>query len=343
MLLAAFPARAENFIQLPLGQMITLSDHVVFGTVMAVHPIGDPGRQQAEIFIDEDLLGNGPPPLILLEGNSLDPDLPSFVEGIQVLAFVLDPGGDLFQPVEKSQGIVLIPVGSLDVTRSIVRKAIDRGPDLDLADVNEEIKSHDSDPSAQLVGSLLAELKLNLAATDAELLVEVGCDPADEYIDKARLWGIYRLGNLRIAQSRTCLEVNVAAGAELRARIASAEALGEIGDPASLKVLQSVLKSKSGGKNGEPQGSEGGLQPAVILALGKIGDSKATKTLQDMALRSEDLEIQSAAVHALGLIGGKKGSKAISKIMKKHPDPYIRDLAGRMLESLQAEPPADAT
>jgi hypothetical protein len=340
LLLAPLPARAENFIQLPLGQMITLSDHIVIGTVANVFPIGEPGQHLAEIAVNEDLLGNGPPPLITLEGNSLDPDLPSFVEGNQVLAFVREFGVDEFQPVEKSQGIVVIPAGSLDVTRAIVQKAIDLGPALGLADVNEEIKSLGPEPSAQLIGSLLGELQLNLAAADAPLLLEVGCDPAGLYIDEARLWGIYRLGDLDIAEARTCMEAIVASDIELRARVAAAEALGEIGDPESRKVLESVLKSKPGKKNSNLDDSERALRLSIILALGKIGDQKASKMLQDLALTGEDLEIQSTAVHSLGLIGGKKGSQAILKINKKHPNAYIRDLAGRTLETLQAEPPA---
>ncbi len=338
-----YTASAEDFDGFPLGDLIAGSDHVVIGIVTKVVPGPTPGLQLAEIGVKEDLLATSPPKTISLEGDALNPASPSFVPESTVLALLRElpspqPEEPQFEPVAESQGIIEVPDGTLDVTRAIMQKAITLGPALGLHDVSQELKHQAPEPSAQLVRTLLDDLRIDLSVTDAPLLTEVACDLADEFINDVQIWGIYRIGNLDISEARLCLEDFVGSATTSRERLAASEALGELGDARSVPVLLSVLEAprKKDKKDdvGFAQGTDNGLNLSVILALGKIGDPKATKTLRELAFESEDLALHSTIVHALGLIGTPRSASVLRKISRKHPNELIRDQARRILERM---------
>ena len=77
-------------------------------------------------------------------------------------------------------------------------------------------------------------------------------------------------------------------GQEEYLRIASAQALGEFGDPAAVEPLLETITD-----------AEDRVRKAAAQALGEIGDARATPALL-AALSDENVEVRAAAAHSLG-------------------------------------------
>lgn len=79
---------------------------------------------------------------------------------------------------------------------------------------------------------------------------------------------------------------------------------------------------------------EAGLIDAAVLALGKIGSTKAVPDLFKLAREGDDLALHSSVVVALGLIGGNEVRGPLSSISKTHPNELVRALASQTLARL---------
>jgi hypothetical protein len=243
-------ARADRPL-MSLGELIDQSNHIVIGVVGDSFDGPAPGSVLMSVGVQEILLGPELQSFTLL-GNSTDPSQPSpLPEGTWILAFLRHsgpaltgslPAPDLLEPVWGDQGVMVIDEAAVGPIREIVEKAIKLGTSLRLGDVMEDLRAASPLPPGSLIASLLEELTLRVEPTEAPLLTEVACDDDVEFFPAAQLWAIERVGPLGVSTARPCLETFIQKGENRDRVIGSTEALGELGDPASLPVLLSLIR-----------------------------------------------------------------------------------------------------
>jgi hypothetical protein len=81
--------------------------------------------------------------------------------------------------------------------------------------------------------------------------------------------------------------------------------------------------------------ADGGVAEAAVLALGRIGDTRAVTRIARIAREGNVLALHSTVVNALGLIGSEQAQRELQAISRGHPDPYVRSLAQRTLQRLR--------
>jgi hypothetical protein len=245
MVLAPAQIQADPAL-IPLGDMIELSDNIVIGVVSQVADGGDPGSQLASIEVEEDLLGTAPGTFII-RGSTRDPGLPEFEAGERILAFLKQAVAtdilDALEPVKGDFGVLGIADGTVDVTRSIVLKAIVLGEKLRLADVRRDLRRKNPGPPRGLVAFLTEELTIRVTVAESSLVAKMACDPKERFLRAAQLWAISRVGHLKVRKARPCLNLFVTLRRDRGKRIAATEALGDMGDRRSVPVLLSILLS----------------------------------------------------------------------------------------------------
>lgn len=75
----------------------------------------------------------------------------------------------------------------------------------------------------------------------------------------------------------------------------------------------------------------------VLVALGKIGDDKATKPILDFLARPGDPDVEGNAIHALGEIGDPVATPALQGIVRDG-DPALRPLAQAAIQKIRDKP-----
>jgi hypothetical protein len=141
--------------------------------------------------------------------------------------------------------MVIASAAAVGVTRGVVRRAIERGQELRLQDVQEQevqeaLRSQTALPR-MLRGALLEELTLRVTVEEAALVAEIACNLQRAYAPEPQEWAILRAGRLQIEAARPCLEALVQEGTNRSLTLASAEALGDLGNPASVPLLLLLL------------------------------------------------------------------------------------------------------
>ncbi len=233
-------ARADRAL-VPLGKLISHSDLIIIGAVSEV--VQDPkyGEQIATVGVEVVLRGPHLPE-VSLRGSLIDPGLPRFDEGTLILAFLRrTESPDTFDSVEGDHGIMHIADAAAHVTRDIVKQAIDQGEKIQLEDVQYAFRTETPALPRVLVGSLLEELTLRVTRDEAPLVSEMACDAEESYYTVPQLWAISRVGALKLAEARACLEEFVKENMNRDRRLAAIEALGDLGDAESISVLMPLL------------------------------------------------------------------------------------------------------
>ncbi|MGE0825681.1 MAG: HEAT repeat domain-containing protein [Candidatus Binatia bacterium] len=318
---------------LPFNTLVNQTESMAVGTVKEVSEDKFSGAQKAAISIEEQLSGRLPSS-ISLPGSTMDPALPNFTVGEQFLLF-LKAAGKGFTPVEGAHGLIEIPAGRLPATLSLLKERLDKGSKIRLADLRDDLVVQQFPAAAVLLGSVLEEMTQRLLPEEAPLVADIACNKQQEFPSAVQTWALYRVGPLKVAEARECVEAILTTKENGAASIAAAETLGNLKDPRSLPALLSVLATYDQPSDDEnDDDGDGGLRLAVVLAIGKIGDATAVPALQKLAQNGDDLALHSTAVHALGLIG-PKSIDALTEISKAHPSSLIRDQAQRTLERVQ--------
>lgn len=101
---------------------------------------------------------------------------------------------------------------------------------------------------------------------------------------------------------------------DISTRIAAAEALGRIGDPAAVEQLIETFRG-----TWSPE-----LQTAVVVALGQIGDPRAMDVLIE-ALKEEAFDVRTAAINALIKIGSPSVEPLVTILKTIPPSLYVND------------------
>jgi len=132
-------------------------------------------------------------------------------------------------------------------------------------------------------------------------------------------------------------------------RVAVAEVLGEMDDPAAMKPLVAALKDaepmvRTAAINGLAQlrfpqvattlmpmlrDRAGNVRVAAVTALGQLGDSHTVELLLEMA-DDRDWEVRTALAEALGRLGDRRALKVVLTLLRD-PDQEVRQSAADAL------------
>ena len=86
------------------------------------------------------------------------------------------------------------------------------------------------------------------------------------------------------------------------------------------------------------RGTEMTTKQHILVALGKIGDSKATKPILDFLARDGDRGLRGNAIFALGDIGDQDAVEPLTRIADSGSDPTLRSLAQTAVHKIQTKP-----
>jgi HEAT repeat protein len=86
------------------------------------------------------------------------------------------------------------------------------------------------------------------------------------------------------------------------------------------------------------RGTETTTKQHILVALGKIGDSRATKPIIDFLARDGDRGLRGNAIFALGDIGDKDALGPLRRIADEGSDPTLRALAQTAVHKIDSKP-----
>jgi len=240
-LMAFVDSSVATIKKITLGELVDQSQNIVIGNVTSVTIVGGDGTHDAHIQVQENLLGVAPA-MFTIRGKMEDDRLPEFRAGVKILAFLYRPSPPApLTAVHGPYGVIELADGAVGVTRSIALKAIILRSALRLADVRDDLRRSPHPAPFALLGPLWEELTLRVTTSEATLVAEMACDPTNVFLPHARLWAISRVGPLGVSSARPCLE-GMISGADPVQRIAAAEALGDLGDMASVPLLLTLIR-----------------------------------------------------------------------------------------------------
>ena len=324
---------ATDTALLQLGTLIDQANAITIGVVKDVTIDKNSGAQRATFSIQENLRGSVPS-TSTLAGSTTDPSLPDFTIGAQFLGF-LKTTSKGFTPVGNLEGLIEIPAGRLSATTAIIKEWLDKGAKIRLADLRDDVVAQKSPAPPLLINAMLEEMTSRLTVADVPLVAEMACNQKQEFPSAVQVWAIHRVGPLKIADARLCVEALLTTKDKSVTSLAAAETLGNLKDPRSLPALSLILTAQDQeSEDINDDGADGGLRLEVVLAMGKIGDPAAVPALLKAAQTDDDLALHSTIVHALGLIGSKS-LDALTEISKTHPNALVRTQAQQTLERVQ--------
>lgn len=126
--------------------------------------------------------------------------------------------------------------------------------------------------------------------------------------------------NLATQKDEKAIELLIEATADqdLRVRIKAIDCLGNAKAGAAIPVLvQSLYLTQT-----EPW-----LKQKVLVALGKIGDSRAAQPISDFLSRDVDVPTVGTAVYALGEIGDQSSVAKLNEIIEQSDEPNLQRVA----------------
>jgi HEAT repeat protein len=85
-------------------------------------------------------------------------------------------------------------------------------------------------------------------------------------------------------------------------------------------------------------GTETTTKQHILVALGKIGDARATKPILDFLARDGDRGLRGNAIFALGDIGDKEALDPLQRIAGDGTDPTLRSLAESAVHKIKSRP-----
>lgn len=139
---------------------------------------------------------------------------------------------------------------------------------------------------------------------------------------------------LAASQDKKAIEHLIEATADLdpRVKIKAIDALGSLRAADATPVLVQVLYMRE---------SEPWLKQRVLVALGKIGDTRSARPISDFLSRDADAATRGTAIYALGEIGDPKSVPDLRRIGETQTDEtsqrLVRDAIGK-IEQQQVNP-----
>lgn len=342
-LLITAPLHADQGL-IPLGQLIGRAETIVIGHVTETRPAAG-GKFLMTVAVEQTLKGT-PPPSVQIVASSLDPTyVRPLSAGVRILTFLAPR---TLQPVAGEHGVqILAGDGSVRVAGEIVRTVLAKGDALQLRDVTPYFGARDTPPV--LTASLLEEMTARVTpSADGAQLAQLACDGS--VLPAVQLWAIGLAGRLQIAAARPCLESLVRDPRNRAARIAAADALGDLRMSESVPVLLTLIaplpgQQASASGNEEPpairpasdpeDASSPVADPAEERGGGGAIDDERPGTpsslpdgdvepdgapSDDVQSRHADAGLSDAAVLALGKIGDPAAVRDLARVAGEGDD-----------------------
>ncbi len=114
---------------------------------------------------------------------------------------------------------------------------------------------------------------------------------------------------------------------DIRVQVKAIEMLGEMRATDATPVLIQSLFLRST----DPQ-----MKQLILVALGKIGDTRAARPISEFLQRDLDPATRGTAIFALGDIGAPESEEVLSRLASADNDPTVQRLASEALNKVQA-------
>jgi HEAT repeat protein len=146
---------------------------------------------------------------------------------------------------------------------------------------------------------------------------------------QTRLEGVEGLGeNAEDAKAVEYL-VRGAADADLSVRVKAIDVIGDSRVKAAVPLLVQQLFMRD---------TTLATKQHILAALGKIGDTHATKPILDFLARDVDPAVRGSAVYALGELGDRAALPTLEKLAKESQDENFRGLAQSAIRKIEQRP-----
>ncbi len=155
--------------------------------------------------------------------------------------------------------------------------------------------------------------------------LDANLENADSEDAKVRLEAIKGLAGSKDEKALRAL-LEALADPEPEVRLKAIDTVGEMRASEATPSLVQILFLRD---------SPDWLEQRALVALGRIGDSRATRPITDFIQRSTDTESKGTALFALGEIGDDKALPSLRDIQSSG-DPTVKRLAGDAISKIEA-------
>jgi len=144
-----------------------------------------------------------------------------------------------------------------------------------------------------------------------------------------RLEGVQQLGQSDDEAKAVGYLLQAANDPDMAIRLKAIDVLGTMRAKDSVGTLVQQLFMR---------GTETTTKQHILVALGKIGDPRATKPILDFLARDGDRGLRGNAIYALGDIGDQEALGALTHIADNGTDPTLRSLAQTAVHKIKTKP-----
>jgi HEAT repeat protein len=144
-----------------------------------------------------------------------------------------------------------------------------------------------------------------------------------------RLDGVRMLGLVEDKPKAVAYLLEGASDSDTAIRLASIDTLGQISAKDAVGPLVQQLFMR---------GTDDIGMQHIVVALGRIGDSRATKPLVDFLARDTSPQLRGAAVFALGEIRDEDALEPLGRLAEETDDPSLRNVAKAAMEKIRDRP-----
>ena len=146
---------------------------------------------------------------------------------------------------------------------------------------------------------------------------------------QSRLEGVEGLGQNATDAKAVEYLLRGAADADLSVRVKAIDVIGDNRVKAGVTLLVQQLFMRD---------TTLATKQHILAALGKIGDTHATKPILDFLARDVEPSVRGSAVYALGDIGDRAALPALEKLVKQSTDENFRGLAKAAIRKIEQKP-----
>lgn len=144
-----------------------------------------------------------------------------------------------------------------------------------------------------------------------------------------RLEGVQQLGTVEDQTKATAYLLQAANDSDSAIRLAAIDVLGQVKAKDAIGPLVQQLFMR---------GTDPVTMQRILVALGRIGDERATKPLVDFLARDTDRQLRGNAMFALGEIGDEDALAPLGRFAEETTDPSLRAVAQTAMRKIRERP-----